>query len=164
MKVSALRKMIPINAPQIDEREIEMVTKVLKSGFLTSRVGSSSMVASFEQAYARFAEAKHAVAVNSGTAALHMTLSAAGIMPGDEVILPSFTFVATAEAVALCGAKPVCVDITPQTYNIDPEKFGKAINAKKATMTTSHQGNCLYNSLRSLPPSCSSNVDMGPPF
>jgi len=125
-----LRKMIPINAPQIDEREIEMVTKVLKSGFLTSRVGSSSMVASFEQGYARFVEAKHAVAVNSGTAALHMTLSAAGIMPSDEVILPSFTFVATAEAVALCGAKPVCVDITPQTYNIDPEKFRKAISDK----------------------------------
>jgi len=130
MKVSALRKMIPINAPQIDEREIEMVTKVLKSGFLTSRVGSSSMVASFEQGYARFVEAKHAVAVNSGTAALHMTLSAAGIMPSDEVILPSFTFVATAEAVALCGAKPVCVDINSQTYNIDPEKFRKAISDK----------------------------------
>lgn len=130
MKVSALRKMIPINAPQIDEREIEMVTKVLKSGFLTSRVGSSSRVASFEQDYARFVEAKHAVAVNSGTAALHMTLSAAGVMPSDEVILPSFTFVATAEAVALCGAKPVFVDITPQTYNIDPEKFRKAISDK----------------------------------
>jgi dTDP-4-amino-4,6-dideoxygalactose transaminase len=130
MKVSALRKMIPINAPQIDEREIKMVTEVLKSGILTARVGSSSMVASFEQAYARFVEAKHAVAVNSGTAALHMTLSASGVTQDDEVILPSFTFVATAEAVALCGAKPVCVDINPQTYNIDPEKFRKAINAK----------------------------------
>jgi dTDP-4-amino-4,6-dideoxygalactose transaminase len=122
--------MIPINAPQIDEREIEMVTKVLKSGILTARVGSSSMVASFEQAYARFAEAKHAVAVNSGTAALHMALLAAGVKPGDEVIVPSFTFVATAEVVVLCGAKPVFVDIDPQTYNIDPEKFRKAINAK----------------------------------
>jgi len=122
--------MVPINAPQIDEREIEMVVRVLKSGFLTARVGSSSMVANFEQAYAKFVEAKHAVAVNSGTAALHMALLAAGVKLGDEVIVPSFTFVATAEAVVLSGAKPVFVDINPQTYNIDPERFRKAINAK----------------------------------
>lgn len=130
MKVSALPKMIPINAPRIDEREIEMVTKVLKSGILTARVGSSSMVASFEQACAKLVEAKHAVAVNSGTAALHMALLAAGVKPGDEVIVPSFTFVATAEVVVLCGAQPVFVDISPLTYNIDPEKLRKAINAK----------------------------------
>jgi dTDP-4-amino-4,6-dideoxygalactose transaminase len=122
--------MIPINAPRIDEREIEMVAKVLKSGILTARVGSSSMVANFEQAYARFVKAKHAVAVNSGTAALHMALLAAGVKPGDEVVVPSFTFVATAEVVVLCGAKPVFVDINPRTYNIDPEKFGEAISAK----------------------------------
>lgn len=122
--------MIRINAPRIDEREIEMVTKVLKSGILTARVGSSSMVSDFEQAYARFVEAKHAVAVNSGTAALHMALLAAGVKPGDEVVVPSFTFVATAEAVVLCGAKPVFVDINPQTYNIDPERFSEAISSK----------------------------------
>ena len=122
--------MIPINAPQIDEREIERVVKVLKSGILTARVGSSSMVASFEQAYAKLVEAKHAIAVNSGTAALHMALLAVGVKPGDEVIVPSFTFVATAEVVVLCDAQPVFVDISPQTYNIDPEKFREAINAK----------------------------------
>ncbi len=122
--------MIPINAPRIDEREIEMVTKVLKSGVLTARVGGSSMVSSFEQAYAKLVEAKHAVAVNSGTAALHMALLAAGVKPGDEVIVPSFTFVATVEVVVLCGAQPVFVDISPLTYNIDTEKFRKAVNAK----------------------------------
>jgi len=150
--------MVPINAPRIDEREIEMVVKVLKSGILTARVGSSSMVASFEQSYAKLVEAKHAVAVNSGTAALHMALLAVGVKPGDEVIVPSFTFVATAEVVVallavgvkpgdevivpsftfvataevvvLCGAQPVFVDICPQTYNIDPEKFREAINTK----------------------------------
>jgi len=122
--------MVPINAPQIDKREIEMVVRVLKSGFLTARVGSSSTVANFEQAYAKFAEAKHAVAVNSGTAALHMSLLAAGVKQGDEVIVPSFTFVASAEAVVLSGAKPVFADINPQTYNIDPERFRKAISAK----------------------------------
>jgi perosamine synthetase len=125
-----LRKMIPINAPQTDEREIEMVTKVLKSGNLTARVGSSSMVADFEQGYAKLVESKHAIAVSSGTAALHMALLAAGVKLNDEVIIPSFTFVATAEAVVLCGAKPVFVDIDPQTYNLDPEEFRKAINSK----------------------------------
>jgi len=126
--------MIPINAPQIDEREIEMVATVLKSGILTARRGRSSMVASFERAYAEFVEAKHAVAVNNGTAALHLALLAAGVKPGDEAIVPSFTFVATAEVIALCGAKPVFVDINPQTFNMDPEKFREAISAKTKTV------------------------------
>lgn len=125
-----MNKKIPINAPQIDEREIQMVTEVLKSGRLTARIGSSSMVAGFEQAYAKLVESKHAVAASSGTAALHMSLLAAGVKLGDEVIIPSFTFVATAEAVVLSGAKPVFVDIDPQTYNMDPEKVGKTINSK----------------------------------
>jgi dTDP-4-amino-4,6-dideoxygalactose transaminase len=123
-------QMIPINAPQIDEREVEMVIKVLKSGILTSRGASGSMVAGFERAFAKFVEAKRAVAVNSGTAALHMALLVAEVKQGDEVIVPSFTFVATAEAALLCGAIPVFVDINPETFNMEPEKFRKAINAK----------------------------------
>jgi dTDP-4-amino-4,6-dideoxygalactose transaminase len=122
--------MIPINAPQIGSREVEMVVKVLKSGVLTSRGASGSMVAGFEKAYAQFVEAKHAVAVNSGTAALHLALLAAQVKPGDEVVVPSFTFVATAEAVVLCGAKPVFVDINPQTFNMNPERLREAISSK----------------------------------
>jgi len=128
-------KMIPINLPQIDEKEIEMVIEVLKSGVLTDRLGNGPMVRRFEGEFARFVRTKHAVAVNNGTAALHMALLTAGVTLGDEVILPSFTFVATAEAVALAGARPVFVDIDPLTYNIDPQKIEDAITAKtKAVM------------------------------
>jgi dTDP-4-amino-4,6-dideoxygalactose transaminase len=125
---------IPINMPQIDEQEIEMVTQVLKSRFLTSHPANGPMVTKFESAFANFVNAKHAIAVNNGTAALQMALLAAGINPGDEVIVPSFTFVATAEAVALVGAKPVFVDIDPNTYNINPEKAEKSITSRTRAM------------------------------
>jgi len=116
--------------PLIDEREIARVTRVLKSGVLTTRVTSGSMVGRFENAFSKFAKAKHAVAVNSGTAALHTALLTIGVKTGDEVILPSFTFISTAEAVALTGARPVFVDINPQTYNVDPEKIEEAVAPK----------------------------------
>lgn len=122
--------MIPINAPQIGDEEIEMVVKVLKSGILTHGLGEGPMVKEFEKSFAKFVKARNAIAVNTGTAALHLSLLGAGIKTGDEVILPSFTFVATAEAVALAGAKPVFVDIDPETYNISPEKIEKAITKK----------------------------------
>lgn len=130
VKGEIMMKMIPINLPQIGELEIEEVTKVLRSCILTDRYGNGPMVKKFEGAFAKFVRTKHAVAVNSGTASLHMSLLAAGVTWGDEVIVPSFTFVATAEAVALTGAKPVFVDIDPNTYNIDPEKIEEAITKK----------------------------------
>lgn len=125
-----MTKTIPINMPQIGKEEIQMVTKVLKSHVLTGRVGSGPMATQFEKGFAEFAKIKHAVAVNSGTAALHMAVLTAKIRKGDEVILPSFTFVATAESVALVGAKPVFVDVDLCTYNIDPEKIESAITDK----------------------------------
>jgi len=121
--------MIPVNMPLMGKEEIAAVTRVLKSGILTGRLGSGPMAKQFEDNFARFAGAKHAVAVNSGTAALHTALWARNIKGGDEVILPSFTFIATAEAIALVGAKPVFVDIKPNTYNIDPEKIEPAITS-----------------------------------
>ncbi|MGC8997998.1 MAG: DegT/DnrJ/EryC1/StrS family aminotransferase [Candidatus Bathyarchaeia archaeon] len=122
--------MIPINAPQIGEEEVEAVVKVLKSGILTNALGAGPMVRRFEEDFARFVEAKHAIAVNSGTAALHMALAAVDVKQGDEVVLPSFTFVATAETVVLAGAKPVFVDIDPETYNISPEAVKKALTKR----------------------------------
>ncbi|MGQ9506287.1 MAG: DegT/DnrJ/EryC1/StrS family aminotransferase [Candidatus Bathycorpusculaceae bacterium] len=122
--------MIPINAPQIGKEEIEAVIKVLKSGILTHGLGAGPMVTQFEKAYAKFVGAKEAIAVNSGTAAIHLAVIAMGIKPGDEVILPSFTFVATAEAILTVGAKPVFVDIHPETYNISAEKIEKAITKR----------------------------------
>jgi len=127
--------MIPINAPQFGEEEIAVVAKVLKSGMLTHGLGAGPMVTKFEKDFAKFVKAKHAIAVNSGTAALHSALMGTGIKSGDEVILPSFTFVATAEAIVFAGAKPVFVDIDPETYNISPAKIEKAITKKtKAIM------------------------------
>ncbi|MEM2970860.1 MAG: DegT/DnrJ/EryC1/StrS family aminotransferase [Candidatus Bathyarchaeia archaeon] len=122
--------MIQVNVSQIGKEEIEAVVKVLESGVLTHGLGAGPMVTKFEKEFAKFVGAKHAIAVNSGTAALHAALLAVGIKHGDEVILPSFTFVATAEAVVLAGAKPVFVDINPETYTLSPEKVEKAITKK----------------------------------
>jgi dTDP-4-amino-4,6-dideoxygalactose transaminase len=121
---------ISINAPQIGKEEIEAVTKVMKSGILTHGIGAGPMVTEFEKAFAKYVQAKHAIAMNSGTSALHSALAAAGVKQGDEVILPSFTFVATAEVVIFNRAKPVFVDINPDTYTIAPEKIEKAITKK----------------------------------
>ena len=127
--------MIPINAPQLGEEEIKAVVKVMKSGFLTHGLGAGPVVTKFEKAFAKFVGAKHAIAVNTGTSALHLAIAGAGIKQGDEVILPSFTFVSTAEVIAIAGAKPVFVDIDPETHNISPKKVEKALTKKtKAVM------------------------------
>lgn len=122
--------MIPINLPKIGEEEIEAVVKVMRSGCLTSGLGAGPKVSEFEKNFAKFAGAKHAVAVNTGTAALHAAVAAAGVKQGDEVILPSFTFVATAEAVVLAGGKPVFADIDAETYNLSPAAVEKAVTEK----------------------------------
>ena len=122
--------MIPINLPKIGEEEVQAVVKVLRSGMLTSGLGAGPMVTEFEKNFAKFAGVKHAVAVNTGTAALHSAVVASGIKQGDEVILPSFTFVATAEAVVLAGAKPVFADIDAETYNLSPDAAEKSITKK----------------------------------
>lgn len=122
--------MIPINLPKIGEEEIEAVVKVLRSGMLTHGLGAGPMVTQFEKNFAKFAGVKHAVAVNTGTAALHSAIVAAGVQHGDEVILPSFTFVATAEAVVMAGGKPVFTDIDPKTYTISPTEIEKNITKR----------------------------------
>jgi len=122
--------MIPINIPKIGEEEIQAVVRVMRSGMLTSGLGAGPKVSEFEKNYSLFAGVKHAIAVNTGTAALHAAIMAAGIKAGDEVILPSFTFVATAEAVVLAGGKPVFADIDPETYTLSPKAIQKAVTKK----------------------------------
>jgi perosamine synthetase len=122
--------LIPINLPKIGEEEIAAVVKVMRSGPLTNALGAGPAVTQFEKEFAKFAGVKHAVAVNTGTAALHSAIVAAGVKQGDEVILPSFTFVATAEAVVLAGGKPVFTDIDPETYNISPAEIEKNVTKK----------------------------------
>jgi dTDP-4-amino-4,6-dideoxygalactose transaminase len=131
--IKVLRKtenLIPINLPIIGKEEIEAVTNVLKTGPLTNALGLGPKVTAFERDFAKFANVSYAVAVNTGTAALHLAVMSTGLKPGDEVILPSFTFVATAEAVIMAGGIPVFVDIDPKTFNINPEKIKEKITEK----------------------------------
>jgi len=121
---------IPINRPQMDEEEVQAVLEVMRKGPLTNALGAGPKVLEFEKTFAQFVGAKHAVAVNTGTAALHAAVMAVGVRRDEEVILPSFTFVATAEAVALAGGKPVFADIDPKTYNLSPQAVEKAITKK----------------------------------
>jgi perosamine synthetase len=126
--------MFRLSIPVIGSEEERAVRKVLKSGFLVQ----GKKVAEFETVVADFLGVKFAVAVNSGTSALHLALIALNIGPGDEVILPDYTFPATINVVELCGAKPVIVDIEPDTFNIDPEKIEKAITAKTKAIMPVH--------------------------
>jgi perosamine synthetase len=114
---------IPVARPAIGQEEISAVTDVLKSGMLAS----GDRVTEFEKKFSDFCGSNHAVAINNGTAALHAALLAAGIGPGDEVIVPAFTFVATASAVAMCGAKPVFADVDEKTFNISPQAVTEKI-------------------------------------
>jgi len=116
-----VRDLIRINQPSIGKEEIDAAVEVLKSGILTEKSGMGPKVLEFEKDFARYVGAKHAVALNTGTAALHSAVLVAGVKPGDEVIIPSFTFHATAEVVLMTGAEPVFADIDPDTYTITAE-------------------------------------------
>ncbi|SFM56542.1 DegT/DnrJ/EryC1/StrS family aminotransferase [Methanolobus profundi] len=123
--------MIPIAKPQLDETEIQAVTDVLRSGI----IAEGQRVKDFEQAFAEYTGTEHAVAVNSGTAALHAAILAHGIGKGDEVITSSFSFIATANSILFTGAKPVFADISADTFNIDPHMIEEKITpATKAIM------------------------------
>jgi UDP-4-amino-4,6-dideoxy-N-acetyl-beta-L-altrosamine transaminase len=121
----------------IDDEDIQSVVNVLKGDYLTT----GPYVKEFEEKVAEYIGAKYAVAVANGTAALHMACFAAGIKEGDEVIVSSITFAASANAVLYCGGTPVFVDIDPLTYNIDPEKIEKKItNKTKAIIPVDFSG------------------------
>jgi dTDP-4-amino-4,6-dideoxygalactose transaminase len=129
---------IPINLPLLGDEEKKAALSVIESGRLTdSSYDGGTWVKSFESKMRELLGAKHVVAVNSGTAALHSVLVALGIKPGDEVVLPSFTFVATANVVLACGAKPVFVD-TKTDYNIDPALLQKAITRRTKAVIPVH--------------------------
>ncbi|MGA3296255.1 MAG: DegT/DnrJ/EryC1/StrS family aminotransferase [Candidatus Bathyarchaeia archaeon] len=113
-----MREIIRINQPMIGKEEIDAVTEVLKSGILTEKSGMGPRILEFEKEFAKYVGARHAVAVTSGTAALHSALAIAGVKPGDEVVVPSFTFHGTAEVVLMCGAEPVFADIDPDTFTV----------------------------------------------
>ena len=124
--------------PQYDDVERKALTEVLESRVWWRTPGTRTLA--FEQEFARFHGAKLGIAVTNGTAALEVTMSALGIGPGDEVILPDFTFVATASAVLYAGALPVMVDVSLETYCIDPELAEAAITPRTKAIIAVHMG------------------------
>ena len=131
------RMQIPITKPYMDEAEAQAAANAVRSGWIVQ----GPLVAQFEAAVAQRLGVKHAVATSNCTTALHLALLCCGVGPGDEVIVPSFSFIATANAVVHAGATPVFVDIDPRTYNIDPALIEAAITPRtKAVMPVSQIG------------------------
>lgn len=120
---SASSSFLPFHVPLIEADDLRAVCEVMESGWITT----GPKAAQFEQEFAQYIGTRHAVAVNSGTAALHVALEAIGISEGHEVIVPTLTFAATAEAVVYCRARPVLVDCEPEVFNIDPVQVEHAI-------------------------------------
>ncbi|WP_329144797.1 DegT/DnrJ/EryC1/StrS family aminotransferase [Streptomyces niveus] len=125
---------IPAARPVIGEEEIEAAVRVLRTG----RVVQGPEVAAFEEGFAELVAGRHCVAVNSGTSALHLLLLALGIGPGDEVIVPSFSFAASANAVRLVGADVVFADIEPGNFGLDPAAVEAAITPRTAAIMPVH--------------------------
>ena len=130
---------IPINTPILGKEEMSAALSAVKSGVLTSasRDGGRN-VREFERSARAFLKTRYAVSVNSGTAALQAALYALDIKKGDEVIVPSFTFVASANAIASTGAKPVFADIIKENFTIDPESIAKKITRKTKAIMPVH--------------------------
>lgn len=125
---------IPIAHPLIGREEADAVQSVLASGM----IAQGPVTTAFEHEFAAYCDVPHAVAVNSGTAALHAALLAAGVGPGDEVIVPAFTFFATASSVSMCGAKPVFADVDEATATLDPSNALERITPRTKAVIGVH--------------------------
>ena len=125
---------IPFHRPALGTAERDAVAEVLDSGWLTT----GPRVAEFEAAVAAFTGAPHAVAVNSATAALHLVLEGLGVAEGDEVIVPTYTFAASAEVALYLRARPVLVDVDPATANADPDAVAAAVTDRTAAVEVVH--------------------------
>ncbi len=126
---------IPITKPYLGEEEKQVVSQVIESGW----VSQGPKVAEFEERFAEYVGARYAVATTSCTTALHAALAVSSLGPGDEVIVPSLSFIATANSVVYCNAIPVFADIDPETCNIDVEKIEGAITKKTKAIMPVHQ-------------------------
>lgn len=133
MMANAIRQ-IPFGRPIVTEEESAAVAEVLRSGILTH----GPRVKEFEKVFAAFTGARYAVAVSSCTAALHLSLMAIGIKPGDEVIVPAQTHTATAHAVELCGGTPIFADVDPATGNIDLDQIASKISPRTRAIIVVH--------------------------
>lgn len=138
---------IPLTRTNITNREISAVVKTLQGGWLT--MGPETDL--FEKEFADYVKAKFAVAVNSATSALFLSLKALGVGGGDEVIVPSFTFASSANVIVHCGAKPVFVDIKIDDFTMDQDSFEKAVTKKTKAVIPVHYGGNRANIKTSLP-------------
>jgi perosamine synthetase len=129
---------IPLSAPEVTESEIEAVSAILR----TPRLSMGPKLEEFERAMAGYVGTSHAIAVNSGTSGLHLCMRALGISEGDEVIVPSFAFIAVANAVRYERATPVFVDIDPQTLNLDPQRIEEAVTPRTRAVVLVHTFGC----------------------
>lgn len=127
--------MIPVNAPIITQESKDLVAKALEEGWISS---AGPYIEQFEQEFAKYLGVKHAILVNTGTAALHIALLTLGIGEGDEVIVPAFTMAASWMAVMYTGAKPVFVDVDPVIYTIDPTLIESAITPRTKAIMPVH--------------------------
>jgi perosamine synthetase len=126
---------IPVAAPALVGRELEYVTDCIESSWISS---AGSYIERFEASFSEFVGVEHAVACCNGTAALHLALLALGVGPGDEVIVPTLTYVATANAVRYCGAEPVFVDSDQETWNLDPAKVEQSFTPRTKGVIAVH--------------------------
>jgi perosamine synthetase len=126
--------MIPLSSPDITEQEIEAVVAVLRS----PQLSLGPRLEEFERLFGMYIGVDHAIAVNSGTSGLHLCVRALGLGAGDEVIVPSFTFIAAANAIRFEGATPVFVDIDPHTFNLDPACVERAITRRTRAIMVVH--------------------------
>lgn len=120
-------KYIPVAQPKLDGNERQYVLDCLETSWISS---NGKYIDAFEEAFAQFCGVKHAVATNNGTTALHLALTTLGLQPGDEVLIPTVTYIATANAVRYCGATPVLVDVCDNTLNINPAEIEQKITSK----------------------------------
>jgi len=132
---TAINTFIPLFTPDINKKDIEAVAEVIQSGMLVQ----GKMVAALEQKTCSYIGCRHAIAVSSGTATLHLMLHVLGIGKGDEVIIPAFSYIATANVVELVGAKPVFVDIDLNTFNINPNQIEEKITNKTKAIMPVHE-------------------------
>lgn len=142
-------RFLPFALPDTDETEVNAVAEVIRSGWLTT----GARVRAFEAAFAERVGARHAIAVNSCTAALHLALDAIGVAPGDRVLTTPYTFAGTAEVIHYMGARPLFVDVRPDTLNIDPVQVAAALERERvAAIIPVHIGGqpCDMTALREV--------------
>jgi perosamine synthetase len=129
------KRFLPVAAPTLGGNEQKYVMDCLQSSWISS---TGKYIDQFEEAFAKFCDVKYAVSCSNGTTALHLALLALGLEAGDEVIVPTLTFIASANAVTYCGAKPVFVDVDPQFWNIDPKQIEAKITPKTRGIIAVH--------------------------